>query len=38
VVVEAQELVASGVKELVLVAQDTTAYGRDLAPAVTSAV
>jgi ribosomal protein S12 methylthiotransferase len=35
VVVEAQELVASGVKELVLVAQDTTAYGADLAPPVT---
>jgi ribosomal protein S12 methylthiotransferase len=35
VVVEAQELVASGVKELVLVAQDTTSYGRDLDPPVT---
>jgi ribosomal protein S12 methylthiotransferase len=35
VVFEAQELVASGVKELVLVAQDTTSYGRDLAPPVT---
>jgi ribosomal protein S12 methylthiotransferase len=35
VVAEAQELVASGVKELVLVAQDTTSYGADLAPAVT---
>jgi ribosomal protein S12 methylthiotransferase len=35
VVVEARELVASGVKELVLVAQDTTSYGMDLDPAVT---
>jgi ribosomal protein S12 methylthiotransferase len=32
---EAQELVSSGVKELVLVAQDTTAYGKDLNPPVT---
>jgi ribosomal protein S12 methylthiotransferase len=29
---EARELVSAGVKELVLVAQDTTAYGRDLSP------
>lgn len=35
VMAEAQELVASGVKELVLVAQDTTAYGKDLNPPVT---
>jgi ribosomal protein S12 methylthiotransferase len=32
---EAQELISSGVKELVLVAQDTTAYGKDLNPPVT---
>ncbi len=30
VIREAQELVAQGVKELILIAQDTTAYGRDL--------
>jgi len=30
VVWEAQELVAQGVKEIILIAQDTTAYGRDL--------
>lgn len=30
VVAEAEKLVANGVKELVLVAQDTTVYGRDL--------
>jgi ribosomal protein S12 methylthiotransferase len=35
VVTEARELVASGVKELVLVAQETTCYGRDLTPKVT---
>ncbi len=29
---EARELIAGGVKELILVAQDTTAYGRDLVP------
>jgi ribosomal protein S12 methylthiotransferase len=29
---EAQDLLAAGVKELVLVAQDTTAYGTDLRP------
>ncbi len=29
---EAQALIATGVKELILVAQDTTAYGRDLVP------
>ncbi|MCU0562065.1 MAG: radical SAM protein, partial [Desulfobacterales bacterium] len=29
---EARELVAAGVKELVLVAQDTTSYGMDLTP------
>lgn len=29
---EAQELADAGVRELVLVAQDTTAYGRDLGP------
>ena len=34
VVAEARDLVASGVKELILVAQDTTAYGGDLVPAV----
>jgi ribosomal protein S12 methylthiotransferase len=32
IVSEARRLVAKGAKELVLVAQDTTAYGRDLAP------
>ncbi len=32
VLAEARQLVAAGVKELVLVAQDTTAYGRDLTP------
>ncbi len=30
IVREAQELVAQGVKEIILIAQDTTAYGRDL--------
>ena len=30
IVAEAQQLVQNGVKELVLVAQDTTAYGKDL--------
>jgi len=35
VMTEAQDLVSSGVKELVLVAQDTTAYGQDLNPPVT---
>jgi ribosomal protein S12 methylthiotransferase len=34
VVAEARDLVASGVKELILVAQDTTAYGSDLVPAI----
>ena len=34
VVAEARDLVASGVRELILVAQDTTAYGCDLVPAV----
>ena len=29
---EAQELIASGIREINLVAQDTTAYGRDLYP------
>lgn len=29
---EARTLIASGVRELILVAQDTTAYGRDLTP------
>ena len=33
VVSEARRLIASGVKELILVAQDTTAYGKDLSPA-----
>lgn len=32
VAAEARELVAAGVKELVLVAQDTTSYGKDLTP------
>ncbi len=32
VIAEARELVAQGVKEIVLVAQDTTAYGRTLSP------
>jgi ribosomal protein S12 methylthiotransferase len=31
---EARELVAAGARELILVAQDTTAYGRDLSPPV----
>lgn len=35
VLTEARELVAAGVKELVLVAQDTTSYGMDLTPAAT---
>jgi len=35
VMTEAQDLVSSGVKELVLVAQDSTAYGQDLNPPVT---
>ncbi len=34
IIAEAEALLAAGVKELVLVAQDTTAYGRDLTPAV----
>ena len=34
VVAEARGLIASGVRELVLVAQDTTAYGGDLVPVV----
>jgi ribosomal protein S12 methylthiotransferase len=34
IVSEARRLVADGAKELVLVAQDTTAYGRDLAQSV----
>ena len=34
VIVEAQNLLDAGVKELVLVAQDTTSYGKDLQPAV----
>jgi ribosomal protein S12 methylthiotransferase len=34
VVAEARDLIASGVRELILVAQDTTAYGGDLVPAV----
>ena len=34
VVAEARDLVASGVRELILVAQDSTAYGGDLVPAV----
>ncbi len=32
VIAEAQDLVARGVKEIVLVAQDSTAYGRDMSP------
>lgn len=32
IIAEARELVAQGVKEIVLVAQDTTAYGRTLPP------
>jgi ribosomal protein S12 methylthiotransferase len=35
IVLEARSLVHSGAKELVLVAQDSTAYGKDLRPAVT---
>ncbi len=34
VIVEAQDLLDAGVKELVLVAQDTTSYGKDLQPTV----
>jgi ribosomal protein S12 methylthiotransferase len=34
VIVEAQNLLDAGVKELVLVAQDTTSYGKDLQPTV----
>lgn len=34
IVSEAQSLVSSGIKELVLVAQDTTNYGNDLKPSV----
>ena len=34
-ITEARELLSSGIKELVLVAQDTTAYGKDLSPPVT---
>lgn len=37
VVTEARELAASGVRELILVAQDTTRYGRDLGSGVTLA-
>ena len=37
VAAEARELVAAGARELILVAQDTTAYGRDLAPPVSLA-
>ncbi len=33
VICEARDLFAAGIKELVLVAQDTTAYGKDLRPA-----
>jgi len=32
IIAEARELVSQGVKEIVLVAQDTTAYGRTLSP------
>ncbi len=32
VITEGQDLLAAGVKELVLVAQDTTSYGKDLQP------
>ncbi|MCX5674481.1 MAG: radical SAM protein [Planctomycetota bacterium] len=32
VLAEAEELAADGAKELILIAQDTTAYGHDLAP------
>ena len=34
VVADARRMIASGVKEMILVAQDTTAYGKDLNPAV----
>ena len=34
IISEAKDLLAAGVKELVLVAQDTTSYGQDLKPAV----
>ncbi len=34
IISEARDLLAAGVKELVLVAQDTTSYGQDLKPAV----
>lgn len=32
IIAEARTLIASGIKELVLVAQETTAYGKELAP------
>ncbi|MBW1994979.1 MAG: MiaB/RimO family radical SAM methylthiotransferase, partial [Deltaproteobacteria bacterium] len=32
IVSEAQELIASGIKEIILIAQDSTAYGKDLRP------
>ncbi len=35
IVSEAQSLISTDVKELVLIAQDTTSYGKDLDPAVT---
>jgi len=38
VIAEARDLVAHGVKEIVLVAQDTTAYGRDFSPTDSSAI
>lgn len=34
IIAEAQALIAQGIKELILVAQDTTAYGNDLDPPV----
>lgn len=34
IVSEAQALISTGVKELILIAQDTTSYGKDLHPAV----
>ncbi len=37
VAAEARELIDAGARELILVAQDTTAYGRDLAPPVSFA-
>ncbi len=34
IVAEARDMISSGVKELILVAQDTTSYGKDLRPTI----